>query len=139
MKIIDLLIEKIESSFNNIKTGISTIVIAYHVSLKKNLIISKNSIFFCDNPKDWASPWLKNPPTIYKIKIKLNNPYVILNSSKDFETEILPLSNEFIKNGYDSIIWTPSRKIKNTSMPRQGVLLTNAIKKVTILGKLSKK
>lgn len=139
MKIEELLNEKIEINFNNIKMGVPTVLFAYHVTNKRNFSITKNSIFFCDNPEDWTSPWMKNPPKIYKLRIKLDCPYIFLNSHKDFETEILPLAKKISDNGFDSIIWTPSKKIKAFSMPRQGLLMYGALNKVTLLGKIKPK
>lgn len=123
MKITDLL-NSLNEKFEDVKPGRPITIIGYHWTTKDGLTSllksPKNNLFFADDPKVWASPWMKDQ-VLVKMSIKMNNPFVEINSNREFEGDFG--SNKTInlirRNGFDGIIYTPSSSAHSA---RQGLL-----------------
>ena len=109
-----------KSLHENLKEEIGKTVIAYHGSQADNLEFRDNYPLYLTNDKELATKFAKgynfnydllpeDRPTVYTMKVTLNNPYTI-KDEKEYD-ELMDISNyedvmsEMIKQGYDGLIY----------------------------------
>jgi hypothetical protein len=99
MKVADILTE---SNFDKFKFGQPITFTAYHSSdyeIKK--ILPTDEFYFSDDRYTWDGQY------IYKLKITLKNPYVVLNQKADYEGHARDSLPKVKAAGYDGVIYTP--------------------------------
>ena len=91
-----------ESKFDTFKFGKPITFTAYHSSDSKiKRILPTDEFYFSDDRYTWEGNYL------YKIKITLKNPYVVLDQKAEYEGHARDSLPKIKSAGYDGVIYTP--------------------------------
>jgi hypothetical protein len=91
-----------ESNFDTFKVGKPITFIAYHSSDSEiKRILPTDEFYFSDDRYTWEGEYL------YKIKITLKNPYVVLDQKAGYEGHARDSLPKIKAAGYDGVIYTP--------------------------------
>lgn len=101
-------------NFDRILTGQPVSGIGYHwgdVEFGKLTFgtLRHEPIYVCDEPFSWSSPWLKTPPTLYRVSYTVNNPIVFHQHPVPYEANLGSdrQMEDHKQQGYDGLVYTP--------------------------------